>query len=109
MVFMISGVDASWTLGDVWGRFVSNAPRRNGKTTRIPGPHSPHVASQLWKRVWKCEGVCDLTFQGVSISGDWEDRCCFGAFGMSGAAWNARALASKGAGEKMAAENWHLW
>lgn len=89
----MSCVDAS----NVWGRVVSNTPKRNGNTTRIPGPHSPYVASQLWKRVWRCEGVCDRTFQGVSISRHREDRCCFGAFGTSGAACDAPALAYKGA------------
>lgn len=38
--------------------------RQNKK--RVSSPHSPHVASQLWKR----EGVCELTFQGVLISHD---------------------------------------
>lgn len=84
------------------GWFISNARgKRDVKTKWISCPHSPYVVSQLWKRVRKCEGVCDLTFQGVLISRDREDRCCFGAFrSTSGAAWNARAVAFKGADGK---------
>lgn len=109
----ISCVDASWTPDDgSGGGSFQTLQEEMGKQRVFPAHVPPTWCHGCGSVCGNGEGVCDLTFQGVSISLELRGQMLF--LEPSGRAEprgtpERSLLKARGGGKKMAAEQWHLW